>query len=49
MTSRDVFGAWADPDLKHHSHEEVLVDGALQDTQAAHRQIRQASGTYIMS
>lgn len=29
----EVFWAWADPDLKHHSHEEVLPDGARLDIQ----------------
>ncbi|WP_454243313.1 hypothetical protein [Pseudomonas sp. Y3 TE3536] len=28
-----VFWAWADPSLKHHSHEEVLADGARLDVQ----------------
>jgi len=29
-----VFWAWADPCLQHHSHEEVLADGARLDVQA---------------
>lgn len=29
-----VFWAWADPSLQHHSHEEVLADGARLDVQA---------------
>ncbi|AUA33491.1 MULTISPECIES: hypothetical protein [Pseudomonas] len=28
-----VFWAWADPSLQHHSHEEMLVDGARLDVQ----------------
>ncbi|MFK0033758.1 hypothetical protein [Pseudomonas monteilii] len=28
-----LFWAWADPSLKHHSHEEVLADGARLDVQ----------------
>ncbi|MGO3985956.1 hypothetical protein ABI582_16455 [Pseudomonas sp. SAS7] len=28
-----VFWAWADPSLQHHSHEEVLADGARLDVQ----------------
>ncbi|HGM5583807.1 TPA: hypothetical protein ACKP2Y_000088 [Pseudomonas putida] len=28
-----VFWAWADPSLKHHSHEEILADGARLDVQ----------------
>lgn len=29
----EVFWGWADPILKHHSHEEILVDGARLDVQ----------------
>ncbi|NIE74383.1 hypothetical protein F3J44_24135 [Pantoea sp. Tr-811] len=29
----EVFWAWADPNLKHHSHQEVLADGARLDIQ----------------
>ena len=28
-----VFWAWADPSLQHHSHEEMLADGARLDVQ----------------
>lgn len=30
----EVFWTWADPGLQHHSHEEVLEDGARLDIQA---------------
>lgn len=30
-----VFWAWPDPSIKHHSHEEMLADGARLDVQVS--------------